>query len=39
MEPEKFKDNKVGKLMLNIGVPLCRTIGKLMRRNKGMENA
>ena len=39
MEPEKFKDNKVGRLMLNIGVPLCRSIGKLMRRNKGMENA
>jgi len=38
MEPEKFEDNKVGRLMLNIGVPLCRTIGKLMRRNKGMEN-
>jgi hypothetical protein len=36
MEPEKFKDNKVGRLMLNIGVPLCRTIGKLMRRNKGI---
>ena len=39
MEPKKYKDNKVGRLMLNIGVPLCRSIGKLMRRNKGMENA
>ena len=38
MEPKKYKDNKVGRLMLNIGVPLCRSIGKLMRRNKGMEN-
>ena len=33
MEPEKYKDNKVGRLMLNIGVPLCRLIGKFKKTN------
>ena len=36
MEPDKFKDNMVGRLMLNIGVPICRTIGKLIKKNKGV---
>ena len=34
MEPEKYKDNKVGRFMINIGVPICRAIGKLVMNKK-----
>jgi len=34
MEPKTYKDNKVGRFILNIGVPICRAIGKLVMNKK-----
>ena len=37
MKPETHKDNKVGRLMLTLGIPICRLIGSTINKNIGME--
>jgi len=29
LEPDKYKSNMFGKLLMNVGIPICRTIGKI----------
>jgi hypothetical protein len=34
LEPDKYKSHIIGKLLMNVGIPMCRIIGNQLRDNK-----